>query len=210
MNPVKRTDEPSHLAHQKLVERAKAGGITHYFLGDSITRRWAAAEPEYADLRRHWDTFLAPLGAANFGWGGDTLENILWRIQNGELDNVHPETVFLMAGTNNLPGGDNASQIARKTHFLIREIRRRAPEAQIFLTPIFPRFDNPNFQKIINHVNLQTVLIPNITLINPLSQIANPDLFPDGLHPSLTVYEIWAHHIISAIETRSPFRRPLS
>jgi hypothetical protein len=34
--------------------------------------------------------------------GGDTIQNILWRFQNGELDGVHPKVIVLLAGTNHI------------------------------------------------------------------------------------------------------------
>jgi hypothetical protein len=37
--------------------------------------------------------------AADFGWGGDRTQNILWRLENCELDAVKPKVVVLLAGT---------------------------------------------------------------------------------------------------------------
>ena len=47
--PVPRTDANSRLAHEQLVEKARKGRIDVYFVGDSITRRWGAADyPDFA------------------------------------------------------------------------------------------------------------------------------------------------------------------
>src|SRR5258708_22207821 len=49
--PVMRSDRNSQLAHAQLLAKAKAGGISLYFLADSITRRWGGT---------HYPDFLAP------------------------------------------------------------------------------------------------------------------------------------------------------
>src|SRR4249920_469752 len=82
-HPQPRTDSNSLLAHQQLVRKAKQGGIDVYFVGDSITRRWGATDPQYRPLLENWKTNFFGWNAANFGWGGDRIENILWRLQNG-------------------------------------------------------------------------------------------------------------------------------
>ena len=46
--PAPRTDQNSMIAHEQLLEKARAGGIDVYFVGDSITRRWGATD--YPDL----------------------------------------------------------------------------------------------------------------------------------------------------------------
>ena len=88
--------------------------------------------------------------AANFGWGGDTVQNILWRLQNGELDGVNPRVIVLMAGTNNIgatvPAGGDESKVADLTKGLktvLQVCREKAPESVIVLMGITPRNDNP-------------------------------------------------------------------
>jgi lysophospholipase L1-like esterase len=105
--PRMRGDGNSHLAHQQLLAKAKSGGIDAYLLGDSITRRWGALD--YPEFLAHWNRTFHGWNAANFGWGGDRTENILWRLENGELDGVDPKVVVILAGTNNVgsqPGDD--------------------------------------------------------------------------------------------------------
>src|SRR5688572_30240215 len=42
--PAARADRNSQTAHAQLLEKAKAGRIDVYFVGDSITRRWGATD----------------------------------------------------------------------------------------------------------------------------------------------------------------------
>ncbi len=98
--PVPRTDANSVTAHQQLLEKAKQGRIDLYFEGDSITRRWGATD--YPELLANWKQNFFGWNAADFGWGADQIQNILWRLENGELDGVHPKVIVLLAGTNNV------------------------------------------------------------------------------------------------------------
>ncbi len=91
----------------ELLEKARKGGIDIYFVGDSITRRWGATD--YPELLANWKENFFGWNAADFGWGADTIQNILWRLENGELDDVNPQIIVILAGTNNVgaqPGGD--------------------------------------------------------------------------------------------------------
>src|SRR6266542_2704390 len=98
--PVPRKDRNSQLAHEQLIEKARRGKIDVYFVGDSITRRWGATD--YPDFLANWKQNFFGWNAANFGWGADTIQNILWRLENGELDGVNPKVIVLLAGTNNI------------------------------------------------------------------------------------------------------------
>ena len=105
--PAARSDRNSRLAHEQLVAKARQGGIDVYFVGNSITRRWGATD--YPELLAHWRASFFGWNAADFGWGADGTQNILWRIEHGELDGVNPKVIVVLAGTNNvgtMPGGD--------------------------------------------------------------------------------------------------------
>src|SRR5260221_9093576 len=101
--PVPRTDQNSRVAHEQLVEKAHKGGIDIYFEGDSITRRWGTSDAPYKDFLANWNRNFFGWNAGNFVWGADRIENILWRLQNGELDGVNPNVIVLLGGTNHLP-----------------------------------------------------------------------------------------------------------
>src|SRR5262245_56809980 len=110
--PAARTDANSRAAHEQLLEKAMKGRIDVYFTGDSITRRWGATD--YPDFLANWKQNFHGWNAANFGWGGDTVQNVLWRLANGELDGVNPKVIVVMAGTNNVGAarGDDGARVA--------------------------------------------------------------------------------------------------
>jgi hypothetical protein len=141
--PSPRADRNSMLAHSDLVEKAKQGRIDVYFEGDSITRRWGTSDEQYKHFLANWRENFFGWNAANFGWGGDKTQNVLWRLNNGELDNVKPKIIVLLAGTNNV--GNSSSQgnddprikaSTRGIKAILDVCRRKAPSATIVLMGI--------------------------------------------------------------------------
>jgi lysophospholipase L1-like esterase len=206
-----RTDENSRIAHQQLLEKRKKGRIDVYFTGDSITRRWGTSDAQYQDLLANWTENFFGWNAANFGWGGDTVQNILWRLQNGELDDVHPKVIVLLAGANNLagpiaPAGEAAKveEVTRGIRAILDVMQQKAPTARIVLMGILPRNDGSNGAAIvptINRINQRIARFADgkgIRYVNINDKLANPQgkLLPgvtvDGLHLSVEGYQIWA------------------
>src|SRR5262245_34669110 len=145
--PLARTDQNSLAAHAQLLEKARKGRIDIYFEGDSITRRWGATD--YPEFLANWRENFFGWNAANFGWGADSIQNILWRLNNGELDGVNPKIIVLLAGTNNVgrnvPAGRNDAMVADITKGLraiVDLMRTKAPNATLILMAVFPRNDN--------------------------------------------------------------------
>ncbi len=201
--PRMRADRNSHLAHQQLLAKARSGSIDLYFLGDSITRRWGATD--YPDLLAHWNRTFHGWNAGNFGWGGDRTENILWRLDNGELDGVDPRVIVLLAGTNNIgrePGDESkVADVVRGLKAIVARCREKAPEAVIVLTALFPRNDNPAVMPTIAAINAHLATMADersVRFLDVNSKLADAEgnLFEgmtvDGLHPSLRGYEVWA------------------
>jgi lysophospholipase L1-like esterase len=201
--PRMRADRNSHLAHEQLLTKAKSGGIDLYFLGDSITRRWGATD--CPDFLVHWNKTFHGWNAGDFGWGGDRTENILWRLENGELDGVNPKVIVILAGTNNVgkePGDESkVADVTRGLAAIVDVCRKKAPAATIVLTAIFPRNDNPAVVPTIARINANLARMADgesiqFLDVNPMLADAHGTLFEgvtlDGLHPSLKGYEVWA------------------
>ena len=128
-----RADPNSQLAHQQLLAKTKGGRIDIYFEGDSITRRWGATD--YPQLLENWKRNFFGWNAADFGWGADRVENVLWRLENGELDGVNPKVIVLLAGTNNVgnklpPNGIDAAvdDVTKGLAAVVRVMQSKASE----------------------------------------------------------------------------------
>lgn len=121
--------------HKKFVQQAKQGGIDLLFLGDSITAGWAG------NGREVWAKQYAKRNPANFGFGGDRTQHVLWRIENGELDGIKPKVIVLMIGTNNI-GADDAEKISQGVTKIL-ETARAKTGAKVLLLGVFPRGENP-------------------------------------------------------------------
>ena len=205
--PIPRTDKNSQIAHAQLLEKAKKGRIDLYFLGDSITRRWGATD--YPEFLEHWKKNFFGWNAANFGWGGDMTQNIVWRLYHGQMDGVRPKVVVLLAGTNNvgnrMPAGDQQErieQVARGIRAILDLIQIKAPQATVILMGIFPRNDNMQVMPMINKINERIsgfadgkrvrYLNINDKLADEQGRLFDGVTDPDKLHLSLKGYQIWA------------------
>ncbi len=200
--PVERGDPNSRLAHEQLLAKARAGGISLYFLGDSITRRWGATD--YPDFLANWKKNFHGWNAGNFGWGGDTTQNILWRLENGELDGVNPKVIVLLAGTNNM-GRDprdeaKVADITRGLTAIVNLCREKAPGATILLMGILPRDDHP-VMPLINRINANLARLADgktVRYLNINDRLADADgkllegMSGDRLHLTLKSYQVWA------------------
>ena len=200
-----RTDQNSMTAHEQLLAKARQGRIDVYFEGDSIVRRWGALD--YPELLANWNSNFSGWNAANFGWGADRTEHILWRLEHGELDGVNPRVIVLLAGTNNVstdPRDDRTvADIARGIKAIVDACRRKAPQATIILTAIFPRNDNIAVVRTIERINRQLAGFADgrrVRFVSINDRLADSEgrLFDgvlnarDKLHPTLAGYQIWA------------------
>jgi lysophospholipase L1-like esterase len=199
-----RVDGNSRLAHEQLLEKRTKGRIDIYFAGDSIVRRWGATD--YPQLLSNWNENFRGWNAANFGWGADRTQNILWRLQNGELDNVHPKVIVLLAGTNNVgtqPASEaKITEITRGLEAIVALMREKAPAATIIVTGIFPRNDSLAVMPAISAINANLSKLADgrtIRFLNVNDRLADANgvlvdgvMNADRLHPSVKGYQIWA------------------
>ena len=198
--PKPREGAPADL-HRRFLQRAQQGGVDLLFLGDSITQGWNDNDV--------WKRFYGPRNAANFGIGGDRIQHVLWRIQNGELEGIEPRVVVLMIGTNN---ADNATagEITQGITAIVQGLRKRLPKTKILLLGIFPRDDQriapirDEIHQRLESVNREIAKLDDGSIVRFLDiskSFLNEDgtisreIMPDFLHLSRKGYRIWADAI---------------
>ena len=190
---------PRHADKLAEIARRKAVGerTDLVFIGDSITHNW---EKENKPL---WEAFWGRYGALNLGYGGDRTENVLWRLQHGEIDGIDPKVVVLMIGTNNNGLRHDAPEtIAAGIRRDVAEIRARLPRTKVLLLAVFPRGATPDdpLRVVNDRVN---ALLPaladgthvvfldmNRAFLRPDGTLSK-DVMPDLLHPNADGYRIW-------------------
>lgn len=125
--------------HAKFVNNSLSDSsrIKIVFTGSSSIEFWNGAGKEI------WDSKYAPLGAVNYGIGGDQTQHTIWRIENGELQGLKPKLVIIYVGSNNVPGNSNNDEIVQGVNATVTSAHNQVPEANILLVGFFPRGDVP-------------------------------------------------------------------
>lgn len=186
--------------HEAMNERVKKGDVDLIFIGDSITQGWEGAGKEV------WAERYEKRKAVNLGISGDRTQHVLWRLDHGNIDGIHPKAAVIMIGTNNSNKEDNTvAEIAEGVTAIVRRLRDRLPETKILLVAIFPRGQQPSPQRgkvlQVNQVLNKLADGKHVWFIDFGYKFVNPDgsipksLMPDYLHLSKEGYEIWADSI---------------
>ncbi|CAH1183773.1 unnamed protein product [Phaedon cochleariae] len=120
--------------HNRFLSETREKDADVIFIGDSIVQAL-----QHTDV---WNDLFAPLHCLNFGIHRDKLENVLWRIENGELDHVKPKVIVLHVGTNN--HANTPEEIKDGIIELVEKIREKHPEVYIVIPTLLPRGQHPN------------------------------------------------------------------
>ncbi|MBU3005459.1 platelet-activating factor acetylhydrolase IB subunit [Paraglaciecola arctica] len=187
---------PRH--NEKLLVKEQMKNVDLVFLGDSITHAWEDKGKQV------WQQYYAKRNALNLGFSGDRTENVLWRLQNGEISGIAPKLLVLMIGTNNTGHRQDKSQdTALGIKYIIELLGERLPNTKVLLLAIFPRgasADDP-LRKIndgINDIIKEYADGKNIHYLDINHLFIDEDgnlsqtVMQDLLHPNTEQYQIWA------------------
>ena len=193
--PTPRDDGWWQSRHQQILKQNIEKNPELILIGNSILNL-------LDDSSRHevWEKYLDKYRTVNMGFSGDRTENVIWRLENGELDGINPKVTLLLIGTNNTDGNHyleitQPKELAAATWKIISIIREKLPDTKILLLGIFPYGYKPNYRNnIILATNKITSKFPardshiNYCDIGNIFLDANgkveKSLLPDFLHPN--------------------------
>lgn len=176
------------------------------FIGDSITEGWEKAGQPV------WQQYYAPYDALALGFGGDHTENVLWRLQHGEVDGIAPKVAVLMIGTNNAGDREEAPErTAAGVKAVLDELHRRLPHTKVLLLAVFPRDEQPS--GLLRRINARTSSLIaryadgnkvvfadiNAAFLDANGTLSR-EIMPDLLHPGEKGYAIWARSMAPTLQ----------
>lgn len=139
--PLSRMDLPWW--RQRFVQKQaelRHGPVDLVWYGDSITEDWEfAGPPPWMDYLPIWQRFYGGRHAVNLGFMGDATCHLLWRIENGEAEGIHPKAAVVLIGANNFgrlhwPAGPTFEGIEK----IVAELNRRLPGTHVLLISVLP------------------------------------------------------------------------
>ena len=203
----KRDHDGSHRTysarHDLLRQEVAAKKPDLVFLGDSITARLPAEL-----LRQRYGKYRP----VNLGIGGDWVQNVFWRVQNGALSQAPIKVVVLLIGTNNLANRFTPDEVASGIGRIVEAIHEEAPGSKILLLGIFPRGrsrPDSRANQNVRAVNAKLTTMADgkrIYFLDIGDKLTEPDgsvskeVMPDGLHVGGRGFNRWLDAMDPALQ----------
>ncbi len=178
--------------HEEILASPQRPEAQLAFIGDSITDGWDA---EGSGLGI-WEKEYLPLHALNLGIVCDSTQHALWRLDNGEIDNLPKlKVIVVMIGVNNK--GINRHQgadVAQGITAICERLRKKAPQAKILLMGTFPRMMGADNNDDINSLIAKLDDTKHIFYLNINEKLIKTDgAIADRVgHVNAKGYQIWA------------------
>jgi len=120
--------------------RASQGHVDLVWLGDSITQNFELRGPEpWRDFLPVWEHFYGDRHAINLGFKGDATAHLLWRLEHGETEFIHPRLAIILIGANNFGHLHwAAGPTLQGIDTIIATLHQRLPGMKILLLGVLP------------------------------------------------------------------------
>ncbi|MCC7377566.1 MAG: GDSL family lipase [Verrucomicrobiales bacterium] len=181
--------------HQAMNARAKQGNVDLIYIGDSIVASWKwDGEPV-------WNHYYANRNGMVLGISGDRTEQVLWRLQNGNIDGISPKLAIVMIGQNNGPF-NTGEEIAAGVAAIVRTLREKLPTTKVLALAIFQRREKPTPERAVlakaNEIVSKLADGKQVFYLDINHLFVKPDgtipasLMPDFEHPNEDGHRVWA------------------
>ena len=122
--------------HAQVLELQKTLDPEVVLIGDSITHFWAG--PPLSSQQngpKAWADTFGGHRVLNMGFGWDRTQNVLWRLEHGEMDGTHPKVVVLNIGSNNFSRTRNArdnspAEVVEAIAAILDHIHKQSPRSR--------------------------------------------------------------------------------
>ncbi|KAK5638236.1 hypothetical protein RI129_012531 [Pyrocoelia pectoralis] len=161
--------------HERYVSEAHNSEAEVLFIGDSIIQQ--------LQLTPLWNEKINPLHCLNFGIGGDRVENVLWRLLNGELQfSCTPKVIVLFVGTNNT--GCTAQEVYDGICKIIEVITKELGDVKIVLPTLLPRgqHSTPNRER---NMLVNELYMNNFDSVSANGNSINPNIHVVPIHEDI-------------------------
>lgn len=194
------------LRFQKEVEQigqkhgsATLGDDLTVFTGSSSIKMWKDLQAYFPDHQ-----------LINTGFGGSQTSDLIYFV-NELIINYKPQKVFIYEGDNDIAAGKSVSAIMENTQTLVKTLKKKLPEIEIFLIsakPSISRWElkeqylelNREFEEYSRtHSNVHFVDIWP-TMLNEAGEPKKEIFLEDNLHMNKKGYDLWAEVIGKYLE----------
>ncbi|MBB6634451.1 GDSL-type esterase/lipase family protein [Cohnella thailandensis] len=211
--PVSKLEEDSYdwwERHEQVLGMQAGIDPEIVMIGDSITHFWGG-EPKPPHLHGSgevWNSLFSSYRVLNMGFGWDRTQNVLWRLDHGQLDGLNPKLVVILIGTNNTSETENArantaEEIAEGLAAICDRVEAKAPNARIVVMAVFPREKEPDHPRrlLIQEINARYAKLAEergyaFVDIGPelleADGTLSPETTPDYCHLTDRGYRKWA------------------
>ena len=141
--------------------------------------------------------------AFNIGFSGDRTEHVLWRLDNGAMDNMQPKVAVIMIGTNNTGHVmQKAEETAAGIKAILERVHKISPNTEILLLAVFPRGRESDDPKRLRNIEINEIIKDyaaneKVTYLDFSAKFIDKDgtlpksIMPDALHINKNGYKIW-------------------
>lgn len=208
------------LHHERMVSDTPPANLDLVMIGDSLIENWnGTSKPAQRQLFEGLFTFKGggSLEGMALGSGGDTSPNVLWHLQNGLADKLHPKVWLVLVGTNDLVSRGCSPQATVDGILQVaRYLSQHGPTAAIIIHGLLPRGEGRTQAMVLglNWNRIQTVnqqlydeshaagwyymdtgdlFLRNATLLHSR-------LIGDGIHPRILGMKLWGPQIVQTVK----------